>query len=290
MQIEKYNSLTRRREQEPKVWGYLNYREYLKAIYHHKKRDSKGRFSYRLFSIKTGVASPNYLKLIVDGSRNVTPTHARKIAQFCHLTESERDYFLALTRWNQAKKEEERNTLWAEVLRKRASAKEFELSTAQLSILTQSHTIAIFEMLRILPFHSTEEIAARLRQKTSPEAVEESLRQLMKAKVIAQTPKGYQILQKTLHTSEDIPSASIQQFHKTMLSHAANAIESVHVSEREYISTTIAIRKADLPKLKEHIREMRNLIFSETESISNPEEVYQLNIQLFPLTHTKEKT
>src|SRR4051812_26586430 len=71
----------------PRVFDFLDYRKYLKAFYEHAKRTSKGRFSYRVFSNQTGVDSPNYLKLIVDGQRNLTPAHAKRVAKFCRLVE-----------------------------------------------------------------------------------------------------------------------------------------------------------------------------------------------------------
>lgn len=274
---------------QPVIWSYLDYRKYLKSVYEHKKRETAGRFSYRLFSIKTGVASPNYLKLIVDGSRNLTYPHAKRVASFCGLSLQERDYFLALTRWNQSKKQDEKEALWANVLRKRSEVKGLELSTAQLAILTQSHTVAIFELLRVDPsLKNAEDIAKQMRAGVTKEEVEESLHQLVLAKVIKKVDDGYKVLQESIRTTEDVPSAGIRQFHKQVIEKALSAIETVPVSEREYISSTIAIKKSDLPKLKEHLREMRNLILSEAENTVSPEEVYQLNIQLFPLTINKK--
>ncbi len=275
---------------EPKIWDFLDYRHYLKSYYEFRKRNSKGRFSYRLFSIKTGVDSPNYLKLIVDGARNLTPPHARRVAKYCALTESEKKYFLSLVRWNQNAEKEDADALWMEVLRTRSINENKSLSNAQLSILTQWYTVAIFELLQLKKEPVTiEEIASRLRWNVSIKEIEHSLECLLKTKVIKKSTRGYRVVQSVLTTTDDIPSASVRQYHKQVIRKSIEAIDEVELSEREFVSITFSLSKSDMPKFKERIRELRNLIVSESEANQNREEIYQLNVQLFPLTLTSKE-
>ena len=52
--IESMSFETQEKPNKPKtVFGYLNYRQYLKGVYQLKKRRTAG-FSYRIFSQKTG--------------------------------------------------------------------------------------------------------------------------------------------------------------------------------------------------------------------------------------------
>jgi len=273
--------------EKPVAWAYLDYRKYLRAFYEHKKRSTKGRFSYRIFSNKTKVASPNYLKLIIDGDRNLTLPHARRVAKFCELDTKETQYFLSLVKWNQAEKEEGEDSRWAEVLKQRSIATRLDLSTIQLAILSDLKTIALFELLQIEKENpSLDRLAKRLGSGATIEEVAQGLELLQKAKLIQKTAKGFRILNRTLKSGDDVPSQSVRNFHRQAMRAADDALGRIDFSEREFISTTVAIPKSALPALKEKIRAFRDEILAASEQAENPEEVFQLNVQLFPLTKT----
>lgn len=59
------------------VYGYLDYRAFLADLYTAKK--ARG-FSYRSFSRRAGLSSPNYLKLVIDGQRNLSAKMAERFA------------------------------------------------------------------------------------------------------------------------------------------------------------------------------------------------------------------
>ena len=52
---------------EPDVLHYSNYRAFLLDYYEYKKEEQP-IFSHRYFAQKAGITSPNYLKLVMDGS------------------------------------------------------------------------------------------------------------------------------------------------------------------------------------------------------------------------------
>ena len=60
-------------------------------------------FSYRSFARAAGFSSPNYLKLVIDGQRNLTAEMAARFAQACGLLGSAADYFCTLVAFNQAR-------------------------------------------------------------------------------------------------------------------------------------------------------------------------------------------
>jgi hypothetical protein len=56
-----------------------DYRAALRALYAHKKQHEYG-FSHRAFSRRAGLKSTNFLKLVMDGERNVSPKVAARFA------------------------------------------------------------------------------------------------------------------------------------------------------------------------------------------------------------------
>ena len=61
------------------VFRYRDYRQYLRDVYGARKQSEYG-FSYRAFARKAGLSAPNYLKLVADGQRKLTPEMATRFA------------------------------------------------------------------------------------------------------------------------------------------------------------------------------------------------------------------
>jgi len=98
----------------PRVFQYRDARRYLGDYYRYKKATSRG-FSYRAFSRRVGLGSPNYLKLVVDGHRNVTPAMARRFGVGCGLAEEELAYFVDLVAYTQARTDAEKASAWERI-------------------------------------------------------------------------------------------------------------------------------------------------------------------------------
>ena len=89
------------------VYAYLDYRAFLRDHYAAKKAASRA-FSYRSFSKRAGVASPNYLKLVIEDKRSLSPKMAERFAHACGLDADASRYFVHLVAFNQAKTSTER--------------------------------------------------------------------------------------------------------------------------------------------------------------------------------------
>ncbi|MEQ1664899.1 MAG: DUF4423 domain-containing protein, partial [Bdellovibrionales bacterium] len=61
------------------------------------------------------------------------------------------------------------------------------------------------------------------------------------------------------------------------------------VLDRDITGITISMKKENLPKVKELIRQFRLNISKNFESLGDGDEVYQMNIQFIPLTKNKEQ-
>ena len=66
------------------VFAYLDYRAFLRDYYLWGKE--RGRLSFRAFSRRAGLRSPNYLKLVMDGDRGITDAMATRFAAALGLT------------------------------------------------------------------------------------------------------------------------------------------------------------------------------------------------------------
>src|SRR3954468_3956622 len=90
------------------VFGFLDYRAALRALYAHKKSAEYG-FSHPAFSRRAGLKSTNFLKLVMDGKRNLSASAAGRFAAALGLSGAEADYFCELVNYNQSESIRERS-------------------------------------------------------------------------------------------------------------------------------------------------------------------------------------
>src|SRR5262245_54761071 len=96
----------------PDVFEYLDYRAFLRDVYVHRKAESRG-FSFRAFSRRAQLRSPNYLKLVMDGERNLSPQMAERFARALGLDDEASAYLVDLVAFNQATTVGERTASYA---------------------------------------------------------------------------------------------------------------------------------------------------------------------------------
>jgi uncharacterized protein (TIGR02147 family) len=60
-------------------------------------------------------------------------------------------------------------------------------------------------------------------------------------------------------------------------------------NERDISTVTISIDEKNLPEIQEHVRQFRSSLIKMVNNFGGSERVFQLNIQLFPLSNGAEK-
>src|SRR5688572_12110626 len=100
---------------DPDVFDFLDYRAYLAEFYRRRKEHTA--FSYRAFSMRAKLGSPNYLKLVIDAERNLTTQMARRFAAACSLKGQAAAFFAELVVFGQATELDERNESYARLRR-----------------------------------------------------------------------------------------------------------------------------------------------------------------------------
>ena len=86
-----------------------------------------------------------------------------------------------------------------------------------------------------------------------------------------------------LSTSDHVFNLSVRKSHLEDLKLIEKSILDLSPSERDVVSMTLAIRKEDLPKAQDLIRQFRDE-FGENLETKNPNEVYKLTVAFYPLT------
>src|SRR5262249_33177209 len=89
------------------VYDYADYREFLRDRFFELKKKNP-LFSYRSFNRLAGLKNSGFLKLVIEGKKNLGEIGILKMARGFKLNEVETRYFDSLVRFNQAGDGEER--------------------------------------------------------------------------------------------------------------------------------------------------------------------------------------
>lgn len=269
---------------EPDLLQYSNYRTYLADYYEFKKSESP-IFSHRFFAKKAGISSPNYLKLVMDGKRNLTKKSLVKFAGALGLKGARAEFFENLVFFNQASTHAERNAYYGNILRTRAKSGMRKLEDAQFQLFSDWRHIAVRELAATKGFRPDARwVAKRLGNGVTEKESEESLKLLAVLGLLKKTANGYMQNDVNITTSDEVKSLLVKNYHRQMIGMAARSLDSVPAAQRDISSITIPIHPKDFAKVKEQIRLMRKELLNLSAEPGTGEDVVQVNIQLFPLT------
>ncbi|MFT7578616.1 MAG: hypothetical protein ACI9MR_000274 [Myxococcota bacterium] len=269
----------------PDVFQTLDYRTYLRRYYEDRKANGRG-FSYRAFSLRAGLRSPNYLKLVMDGDRNLTPEMAARFAKACGLKGQEASYFLDLVAFNQAKTADERNARYTKLTGFRRYRTAHKLDLAHASYHSNWYVPAIRELAARRDFRRDAAwVAASLRPSISRQEAEQALATLEELGLLVRDAEG-RLRQgdAQVTTGAEVRSLHVANYHRTMMTRAAEAIDLVPSAERDISSLTLCLGPEGLQRLKQRIQAFRRELLELEGGDPVRQDVVQVNIQLFPLS------
>ncbi len=269
----------------PIIFKYLNYRSFLKDMFEFRKK-MHDYFSYRYFSSKSGFASPNFLKLVTSGKRNLTNNSIPKIAKGFELKKKEREFFENMVFMNQATTHDERNHYYKKMMTINGNTKAQKIAKAQYDYFSKWYYPVIREIVTFGDCrHTPESIATLLNPRIKSGEVKKALKLLADLKLIKKDENGYwEQCEKKVTTGPEVKSLVVTNFHKEMLKLATEAIERHSQKERDITALTLGINGSKIPDIKKMIATFRKELLNMACDDEDSDQVIQINIQAFPLT------
>ncbi len=269
----------------PCIFEYNDYREFLKDMFLFKKETTPS-FSYRFFSRLAGFSSPNFLKLVMEGQRNLTNTSIASVAKGFKFKKPERDFFENMVFMNQAAAHSERDHYYRKMLAAKTHGKLKTIETARYDYFSRWYLPVIRELVMFGDRKQTsEQIGAKMIPPVKAKEVELALRRLEELGLIGKDEQGcWRQTDTLLSTGPEVKSLLITNFHKEMIRLAEESIARHPAKNRDITALTISIEKKRIGELKQKIADFRKDILKEFADDDNANQVVQINIQAFPLT------
>jgi len=275
------------------IYIYLEYRKYLQDYYSFKKSLSKS-FTYREFTKSAGFNSPNFLQLLIQGKRNLGKSSISKISNALNHSREEAAYFELLVHFDQAKTVEEKSRFLAALSDLRKPYQISQINELQFEHLRTWYHKAIRELLGFYAFNEKEvyayrKLAALLSPPITESEARKSVKLLLKLGLLKRDDRGG-IMQadRFITTGDEVRNLCVRAFHQSMIDRAKESVDLIGPQFRDISSLTVSISDDGFALLKTELQLFRKRLLEIVKNDSNPQNVYQVNFQMFPLTNRKK--
>ncbi len=272
------------------IYEFSNYREYIKSRVDHL-RDTVEGFTFRSFAADAGLKSPNFLKLVMDGKRNLSLEGTRKVIKGLRLNSKEAEYFEFLVAANQATDISERSELSDKLMILRAKHSPKPIKAVNYDYFRTWYNVLVREALLIPSPVPLSKRGGAFRPKLSAKEIENALSEMKEIGIISKTDDGrWQLKEETVRTDDFFSSSAILAFHLKMMDLAKNSLTEFPGTEREIGALTLALSPRGFVKVRELVKAFKAEVLAVAESDGGKDDVYQVNLQMFPLSRGLKKS
>ena len=268
------------------VYDFLDHRAYLAAYYAAAKR-TRPSFSFRLFSKLAGLRSPNFLKLVIDGERNLGADSVGRFAEALGLEGADAEFFSDLVAFGQAQTLADKNRAFERIAASRRFRAARRIDGELFAYLSHWYNPVIRELAARQDFQEEPRwIATQLRPRISATETAEAMKLLLSLGLLVRDSTSGRIVrgEPTLTTEHEVRSLGAAAFHRQMLERAAQSIDTVPRELRDLAALTVCVSSETAALVKQRIHQFREALTELCDTDAQGSTVYQLNVQWFPLS------
>lgn len=281
----KKSSLKEIVKKEVKPSSYLDYRLFFRALY--ESRKESGEYSYQKFAEDLGFKATTIMHQIVHGYRPLTSKAAAGVIDALDLESAEANYLMNLVGFCNAKVAAKRDEFFQKLQSLKKKTLPDELDKDLLEYFSIWYNAVVWELVGTKNFQpDLEWIAGRIIPNLKAAQVKASLELLERLNLIAYDAehKTYRQTQNRVSTGHRIKGMALVSYHQTMIDHAKAALTSISGQRRDVSSITLSVSEETAKRLRAMIHTFQLQLLDEADRDEAGDQVYQVNIQLFPFT------
>ena len=268
------------------VMEFLEYRAYLLEFYENR-RNQDDVFSYRFMAKKVGMDHA-YLVKLLQGKVHLAPGHIGKFVRFCGLSGRDEEYFRTLVRFNKSR-DPDATAILFEKLMGLAGIAAHPVEKDQFEFYSAWYHSGIRALLGHMKYRGDAgAIAKVLNPSITEKQASESVQLLERLDLVRKDNQGgYAPTDAVITTGGNLPAAAVWQFQREMIRLADESLARHPKEHRDISTVTLSIGASDLEKIRARIAELRMSIMNIASQSAKPADVFQLNVQFFPLSRIK---
>ena len=261
---------------------YSDFRQYMLDYYEERKRRSV--FSWREFSKIAGFTSSSYMKVVCDGKSKLSRVGVERTGAAMGLVGFEMEYFRAMVEFGQAATEEKKKAAYENMLAIAKVHKVRVLEGDLFEFYDSWQNPVVRELAPLMPGATPGEIAKKCYPEISAAEVQQSLNFLTKAGLLKKAGDSSFVQAETSITgTPDATRLALRGMHRQMSKLATPALD-LPVEQRNFSGVTMGVSRESYERIVKVLDECRRQIIAIAADDKNIDQVYRLNLQLFPLT------
>lgn len=248
--------------------------EWLRAEYLQRK-EKNPNYSIRAFARRLKISAGSLAELLA-AKRPLTGNMARRLADELCYSPQARESIVGMVQKHYASHQKIR--AFTETI----DSKYQRLEEDTFRLISEWYHLALLTLLETDDIEACPPAKMARRLGISTTEVRDALDRLERLNLVGREDGRWKS-KGDIETTTDVPSAAVRKFHHQSLEKAIESLESLPVAERDVTAITIAMDPEKLKLAKELIQKFRRNL-ADILGEGRKKEVYQLNIQLIPLT------
>lgn len=266
------------------LFKYLNYRDFLKDAYE-ERHAGDWRFSHRYIAEKADFDASMFNK-ILQGKRNLTPRLVSVFADIFCKDDREKKYFADMVAFNQAKNHSESR----QFLEKLVATKECKVENVakdQFEYFDNWYHAVVRELVTFYPYVGDDAaLGLMVRPPITASQVKSSIALLERLNMIKKNEQTgfYEQTQGLISSGTESYSTAVNAYIQQNLKVATTAMDRFERDERNLSTLAFGCDEDTYKELVEMVRRFRREVLAKVGQCQKPNRVFQLGMQLFPLS------
>lgn len=281
-----------KRRSDINIFDYTDYRRYLSDFYQEQKQRRKA-FSYRYFARKAGINSVGLYKDVVEGRQNLGRALIFKFSAAIGHARKEAEYFENMVYFNEAKSAEERMMFFERMVAGQSS-KATIVEVSKYEYYLKWYYSAVRALISCHAFRDVpadyKRIARTLNPPIRPDQAKKAVAILEKLGFVSRNEQGLftvadnAITTGTVKPDRNVSALNVVNFQKEMMKLAEGAFDRFSSEQMSMSTLTLSMTDSTLKEIKDDLAALRNKIAGMAVNDSAADRIFQLNIQLFPMS------
>ena len=269
------------------ITEYTDFRQLMLDYYEDRKRRSA--FSWRDFSKAAGFTSSSYMKVVCDGKSKLSKIGVERTGVAMGLVGFEMEYFRALVEFGQAGTEDKKKAAYERMLSIAKVHKVRVMEGDLFEFYDSWQNPVVRELAPLMPGATPGEMAKMCYPEVSAAEVQQSLNFLTKAGLLKKAGDSFTLAETSIKGTPDATRLALRGMHRMMSKLATPAID-LPAGERNFSGVTMGVSRESYDRIVIVLDECRRQIIAIAAEDKGIEQVYRLNLQLFPLTKSVKES